>query len=482
MLSYQRSMGKYETPLSTVEYMVKTVLQETKQTPQPPHILDPSTGDGVFVRALMETGANPSYIHAYDIDPNVSLDVPDVQFIHQDFLTSKPQQAFDAIIGNPPYKSIRQSDYFKKNKQDLEENFKEIGVHNMYTLFIYKGLQLLKEGGVLCMIVQDSFLTNVHYTKFRQYLIDHTEIIEIILAPRKLFHAGKADVRTAIITIRKGAPKSDHLMRLVDRLATEEYNSPPAERVQYLRQSYFRMMPGFNFAINVPEEILSLFIKPEFILADKVQGGTGISTGNDKQFLFRPWEVNVDHEEWIPFYKNGGIRDRWYYEPKYYIHKNWKKYSRAVPKFTVRNQKFFFREGITCSSMGIDFQASYLPKGSLFGVNTNLFTENEEELYYLLGLLNSNLTTYMLRKVLNRTNMITSGYVKKLPYIEPEPSLKSCISQQVKHIVSEKKKNLSYDSTIQQQNINNSIFDVYHISPSNRVHVNSFCEQLIELL
>ncbi|UOR11078.1 Eco57I restriction-modification methylase domain-containing protein [Halobacillus amylolyticus] len=482
MLSYQRSMGQYDTPISTVKYMVKTVLQEIGHDKRPPLILDPSTGDGVFVKSLIEEGQKPSHIHAYDIDHEVSLEEFEVQFTHQDFLKARPSQLFDAVIGNPPYKSKRQSTYFREHKDELEKEFKEIGVHNMYTLFIYKGLQLLKENGILCMIVQDSFLTNVYYTKFREYLLKNTEILEVTLAPRKLFHSGKADVRTAIITIKKGAPASRHQMKLVDRLATDDYETPPSERVQYLPQSYFHKMPNFNFAINVPLEILSLFITPAYTLVDKVDGGTGISTGNDKVFLRKPWEIDTKDKEWIPFYKNSGIRDRWYYEPKHYIHKNWKKYSQAIPNFTVRNQQYFYREGITCSSMGIDFQASYLPAGSLFGVNTNLFTENDEDLYYILGLLNSSLTTYMLRKVLNRTNMITSGYIKKLPYIEPPPQLKRSIAKQVENIVSEKKKTLSYDSSAHQQKINDSIFDVYQISPENRKHVTNFCDMLIEML
>nr|WP_232324924.1 Eco57I restriction-modification methylase domain-containing protein [Halobacillus mangrovi] len=270
-------------------------------------------------------------------------------------------------MGNPPYKSQRQSLYLRENKTFLKEEFQSIGVHNMYSLFIYKGIQLLKEGGILSMIVQDSFLSNVYYKRFRKYLLKNTEIKEIILAPRRLFHKGKADVRTAILTIVKKDPSdSEHSMKLIDRLMDQNYSEPENERVQYLPQKTFESIPDHNFAINIPMEILSLFKTPYTALGDIVKIGTGISTGNDRYFLRTANEV-ANKEGWIPFYKNGGAKDAWYYSPKYYIHEDWPLQKQLHPNFTTRNPLYFYHEGITCSSMGVEFSAAYLPKGSLFG-------------------------------------------------------------------------------------------------------------------
>ncbi|UOQ45202.1 BREX-1 system adenine-specific DNA-methyltransferase PglX [Halobacillus salinarum] len=485
MISQKRALGQFDTPLPTVRYMVESALSHLNKGRDMTGILDPSTGDGIFIKELLNQGIHPEHLYAYDVDSSISTPMPEIHFANQDFLKIESTQKFDAIIGNPPYKSKRESVYFKENKRFLTQQFKEVGIPNLYVLFIYKGLQMLKDYGVLSMIVQDSFLTNVYYKQFREYLLTHTEIKEIILAPRRLFHKRKADVRTAILTLVKKPPSevdAEQGMKLIDRQFSEHYHAPPAGRMQILEQKTFQNLPGFNYAVNVPSEILNLFQNGYTSLGSVVKGGTGVSTGNDRHFLSKPEEISSEDKDWIPFYKNGGVKDAWYYRPKYYIHKNWRKEAEQHSQFTVRNPAYFYKEGITCSSMGIEFSAAYLPPGSLFGVNANLFTENQEDLYYILGLLNSSLTKYLLRKVLNRTNMITAGYIKKLPYIEPEPNKKQKIAALSSSLVNEKRKDPTYNDRLRADIMDELIFDVYGISFNNRSHVKEFCTNIFEWL
>ncbi|ELK48188.1 UNVERIFIED_CONTAM: N-6 DNA methylase [Halobacillus marinus] len=482
MFSRQRSMGQYGTPPETVEYMVQTLSNHLPDNRRNPEILDPATGDGVFVYSLLKEGFSPSQIHAYDIDTATPSPHEGITFRHVDFLKVELEEKFDAIVGNPPYKSKRQSDYFTENKKAITARYGGIGVHNLYSLFIHNGIKLLKPGGVLTMIVQDSFLTNVYYRKFRAYLLEKTIIKEIVLAPRRLFHKGKADVRTAILTLKKkegNERQEDMVMKLVDRLETQEYQNITEDKIQYLKQAHFHDLPNNNFAVNVPEEILAHFLRPHEELGNVLKGGTGISTGNDTLFLRRREDVK-DDQEWLPFYKNGGVKDAWYYEPKFYIHKDWEDNEAIYPSFTVRNRAYFYRRGITCSSMGVDFSAAYLPENSLFGVNANLFPENEEDLFYYLGLLNSQLIKYMVRKVLNRTNMITSGYIKKIPYVLPAEDKKHLVIQTTKQLVEGKKADPQMDTALLHSIVDGAIYDIYGISGENRTHVESFCQDILE--
>ena len=84
------------------------------------------------------------------------------------------------------------------------------------------------------------------------------------------------------------------------------------------------------------------------------------------------------------------------------------------------------QEGITCSSMGLPFGACYLPKGSTYGVNANIFCD-KKDIWWLLAYLNSSLVTYIVRGVLIRSNMITSGYVSKIPVIELSENVKATL-------------------------------------------------------
>src|SRR5690606_10572498 len=108
--------------------------------------------------------------------------------------------------------------------------------------------------------------------------------------------------------------------------------------------------------------------------------------------------------------------------------------SLVVKDFIVRNKRFVFKEGITCSSMGLTFSACYLPENSAFGVNPNIFTP-KEDLFWMLSYLNSHLITYLVRGVLIRSNMVTSGYISQLPIIPFTPDEKIQLSLISKYVI-----------------------------------------------
>jgi adenine-specific DNA-methyltransferase len=486
MLTAKRALGQYSTPLRTVDYMVRKVIEKIRHL-KSPKILDPAVGDGVFVERLMASGVNPAFIHAFDIDPDAvqaNAHIPNIR--HQDFLTVQGGE-FDAIIGNPPYKSKRESRYIKENKARLERQFGEIGIRNLYAMFVHHALSNLKEGGTLCFIVQDSFLTNVYYQDFRRFILDHCLIDEIVLAPRKLFHHTDADVRTAIITLTKCTgpenreKRSAHVMTLIDRLQEEDdYFHPPQDKVQKLEQRYFERMEKHNFFINVPVSIIDIILKTPLKLGHVVDGGTGISTGNDAKFLRKPSGIAEEDPDWVPFYKNGGTKDAWFYETPYRIHRDWETPGRQYKDFMTRNAQHYFKEGITCSSMGVEFSASYMPAGCLFGVNANFFSDDREHLFYVLALLNSTLAKYIIRAVFNRTNMVTAGYIKRIPYIEPAPELKTRIADIARTIVASKKANPQFDYRPLQCEIDALIYEIYGVDPADRRILEQFCGNLYE--
>ena len=519
MLDTKRSLGQYSTPIQTVDYMVErllTFLQICRAQDQMHHvsILDPAAGDGIFVESLQRHGVHPTSILALDIDPTAVASLPPhINAECQDFLASE-QSGFDAIIGNPPYKSKRESVYIQENRSRLDMQFKDVGIQNMYSMFVVHAIRSLREGGVLCVIVQDSFLTNVYYKNFRKYVVDNCLIHEITLAPRRLFHPKNADVRTAILILEKrtgeinAARRAAHVMHLVDRLPDEQsYHCPGINRVQRIEQKYFMQMDNHTFFINVPKCIIEIFQTTGTRLGDIVGGGTGISTGNDAKFLRKsnepdrvgrnpgqpstdasgdtfgaPNPDNGSDDAWVPFYKNGGAGDAWFYETPYLIGRDWKTASMNNKDFLARNAEYYFREGITCSSMGIEFSAAYLPPGCLFGVNGNFFAKSREDLFYILGFLNSLLVKYLIRAVLNRTNMVTAGYIKRLPYVEPEPPIKRRIANIAEEIVEVRRSKTAYDPVLLQQTIDQLIFDIYRIEARDQARIEQFCANMFESL
>lgn len=85
---------------------------------------------------------------------------------------------FDYIIGNPPYNiknvSKKKVSLISKVHREIANNSK-----NMPIYFILKGLELLREGGVIAFVLPKSLLYVKKYNNFRQYLLNNFKIIRI---------------------------------------------------------------------------------------------------------------------------------------------------------------------------------------------------------------------------------------------------------------------------------------------------------------
>ena len=481
ILSIKRQKGVYKTPYKTALHMVDLVLPFiTKES----EILDPAAGDGIFIQALINRGVNPSQITAHDISEEKIQDLLELG-IHckciDTLLEEYPQM--DVIIGNPPYKSRRKSFYMKNHRLELEKKYSFIGLYNLYSLFVVNAIQHLNRDGILCFIVEDAFFTNRYYQRFRKYILRQSYILEIKLAPWRLFHKSQADVRTAIITLKKNAKSTSkvdnkHIMCLIDRLASEnEYMNPP--KVQNVPQIEYHLMPDQKFFVGVPLPIIRMIQNPSMRFGDIAQGGTGISTGNDEKYLRSAQEVKSNSKSWVGFYKSGQ-RTPYYYETPYFIERNYQKNAQANPKnFLVRNEQFYFEEGITCSSVGRKFSAAYLPPDNLFGVNANFFFNNRDDLFYSLGFLNTQLVQYIARKVINRSNIIATSFIKEIPFIKPSNDQKRKVVAIVRNIVTSLMNNPNYNYIPESEKIDEVIFSLYGISNKIKKEITDFCSNIM---
>lgn len=478
-LGKNRVEGFYETPLNTVEYICSKVIDFYQPGMK---IIDPCVGDGIFLYALESAGVRKEDLYGYDIDEEkinkLKEDFPNVCLFDA---TYEFPEKFDIMVGNPPYNGD-ESHYIREHRERLKKTFKEIKPKNTFSLISYRCFEALKEGGMFSMILLDSFMTNTYYQDFRKVLLRDCEIEEMLLAPRKLFYKISADVRTCILTCRKKGPNSkDPDVRLVDRVESEEEYWEP-KKVEIVKQSSFDKYPNSTFLVGIPDSIRELYVDAEVRLKDIVLGGTGISTGKDAVFLRKREEV-IDDPEWVPYYKNGS-RNAYHYVPKYHIHRDYRK-SMEVSKdmksnYLIRNKKYFFREGITCSSVGVRFTASYMPEGGLFGVNANFFFDEKETMYYTLAFLNTRLAWYFCRNVVIRTNNISANYLRLLPYIEPDTATKTQIAKKTKTLVQQLQKNEGFDYKELQTELDNQFLAIYGIKPEGVEAINEFCNNFYD--
>lgn len=109
-----RLTGSYYTSKRIAQYMVNWAIQNFNDS-----ILEPSFGDGVFIDAALarynQLGNNNPDILGVELQPTVYDKYMDTapDFINgacQDYLTYQTDKKFSAIVGNPPYVSLRNLD------------------------------------------------------------------------------------------------------------------------------------------------------------------------------------------------------------------------------------------------------------------------------------------------------------------------------------------------------------------------------------
>ncbi|MDV4149570.1 N-6 DNA methylase [Clostridium sp. AL.422] len=422
----KRLVGYYSTPDFICEYIKKRLLEIKSNGKE---VFDPCCGREEMLAPFIK-----SKIKTFGVDIVKYKEDYSCEFLNKDFLEIYYERVkedkdietlnYDYYTLNPPY-NCHEVNYIRENKSKLRSLFKDVGIHNMYSMFISAIIDLSKNGAVIGIITQDSFLSSKSYEKLRKKIINNCSIHEITMCPRDLFINQGADVRTSILILQKGVNFQGNIVVNNRCASIEEFKAKldhSNKKIYKLRDIILSSKKdNYEFIIECPKDIKNLFNLQR--IADKFKCISGISTGNDKEFL----SYDRGDPFTIPFYKNPG-KDKFFTEKIMYINKNFLDLGVAIPNFIVRNKEFIYKSGIICSSMGVNFSACKLPDGSTFGVNACIICD-EEDLYWLLAYLNSTLVTYFVRGVLLRSNMITSGYVSRIPLLSFNEKAKSTLSK-----------------------------------------------------
>ena len=473
----RREKGYYSTPCFVTKFITEELISRNQNGQT---VLDPCVGREEMVWAFVQSGKT---ITGWDIEDLGVHKIADYK--RRDFLKfygklldsrlfdKSINLPYDYYVANPPY-NCHESQYIRENKKWLQRIFSQVGVANMYSMFMSAMIHLAKPGAVLGIITNDSFLTSRVHQSLREQILESCSITHLLLCPVDLFHSQGADVRTCIIVLVKGEPKFNYSLAVLNRpkdtasfaraLHNRDFEIEAVDRL-VLRSSQDRK----EFVVGCPSGVREMFRLPR--IGERFRCVTGISTGNDSKYIRK----NADASYTVPFYKNPGKR-RFYMEPDGYLPKHFLGIAKNVPTFMVRNRDLLFQNGISCSSMGIPFGACELPRGATYGVNANIFCDEKDRLW-LLGYLNSSLVTYFVRGVLLRTNMITSGYVSRIPIIPISSDGKRQLSQISAQAVRNKIQRPAYTEVI--ADIDDIVFRESQLSIEDIREVKNFRENIM---
>lgn len=334
---------------------------------------------------------------------------------------------YEVVVTNPPYMgggmSTKLSDFVKKHYKDSKSD--------LFAVFIEKCADYTQKNGYQAMITQQAWMFLSSYENLRKKLQKKTIINMVHLGPRAFEEIGGEVVQpTGWAMLNAGIECYNGVFfRLVDGNTQEEKREMflQGENRFESKQIKFKKIPSMSIAYWISKNFETVFEKGKK-LEQIAKCCTGMQTGNNEKYVRSWYEVNFQftdivnrNTKWIK-YNCGGDSRKWYGNHNnvvYWIEngKNIRKEKSSV----IRNEKFFFKEGISWKRIGGNEPFfRFLPSGFIFDQSgDSMFCEDSDKTYQLLSYLNSKVSNSVLAFIAPTLNL-TAGNMNKLPVIELE--------------------------------------------------------------
>ncbi|MDR0269857.1 N-6 DNA methylase [Paenibacillus sp.] len=306
--------GGYYTPAPIARFLANWVAHK-----RPNSILEPSCGDGAFVRAFSDvkeanvvsfTGVELLKEEADKAQLSLREEVfiNDSQIVNADFLewsTSLLNSGsyYDAVVGNPPY--IRYQYLELKDQELAAQIFARYQLPftkhtNAWVPFVIASLGLLAPGGRLAMVIPSEILHVLHANSLRQFLlaechrillIDPTELLfeealqgTVLLMVEKKLNRTEQSEGVSVIS----ATNNDFLMQNPEDI----YENASYVTGDILNGKWMKVLLSDD-ELNTFEKVLKLDSIQRF--RDIASVDVGIVTGANKFFLID--DATVDKYE-----------------------------------------------------------------------------------------------------------------------------------------------------------------------------------------
>ena len=209
--------GGYYTPPEVARFLLRWALLGN-----PRRVLEPSCGDGAFIRAARTIDHRPFELLGVEILEEEAAksraaaerdDCLRAQILNEDFLAwSLPRLneggGFGAVVGNPPY--IRYQYLEKQDQRYSEDIFGTFDLPftkhtNAWVPFVIASTGLLDAGGRLGMVVPSEILHVLHANSLRQFLLQTCRRI-LIIDPNELLFDDALQGTVLLMVEKKGNP------------------------------------------------------------------------------------------------------------------------------------------------------------------------------------------------------------------------------------------------------------------------------------
>jgi len=210
-VSKEKIRGGFYTP----EPLVDFILRWAENGGDEYDILEPSCGDGVFLKRIDEKEFEYNSIKAIEIveeeaEKARQLGLENAEIINDDFLSycNLTGDRFGLVVGNPPY--IRYHFFPEEQQIKSEKLFERAGLEysrlsNAWASFVVGSSLLVKDPGKMAMVLPAELLQVSHADPVRQFLAEYFNKIEIVSFEELVF----PDIEQEIILLLAQRDGSD---------------------------------------------------------------------------------------------------------------------------------------------------------------------------------------------------------------------------------------------------------------------------------
>jgi len=386
-------------------------------------------------------------------------------------------QAFDIVIGNPPYIRIHKQNQNKETKETIKRIYQSAYKDfDYYVLFIEKGIYLLKKDGILSYITPDKYLVREYGSKIRKFILQYS-ILELFDLSRAT-DVFEAATYPLISIIQKNDSKKTLTIKISKTIQSlnEQYN-----KISILKEKCIN-----EDRIEIIDPIYDMLIKKIFSQNNR------LSDVLDSNQLFCGTPRASDYHEWSKFVSSTtcsstntlrvlvcsnlkpyvidhskkvrtvglAITAPFFCNEKSVISKNrWSDFC-FVPKILIRGND-------TRISAVLDEQGSVFI--GIYGIKVYGNIKNSYK--YLLALLNSKLYQWIFLiqnpsiKIGGGFFSINAPHILRLPYMNISESQNLIFNNLVDQIISQKKQNKDADTKNLESQIDQLVYKLYDLTP-----------------
>lgn len=297
---YNKLRGGYYTPSEITEFICNWVIDKNTT-----NILEPSCGDGAFIKSLCEImqSKKSNNILGIELDKIEAKKASkyNANIINEDFFSYYEKEIlnkrkFDCVVGNPPF--IRYQNFNKEYREKALEllekfNIKLNKLTNIWLPFLILASYSLEDSGRLGMVIPSELLQVDYAAEGRKFLSKYFDRITIINFKKLLFENAQQEV--IILLAEKKTDKKG--IRTIELENLDSLNKLSADDINKLEIKLLKETDEKWTRYYLTNEELKLLEKIDNIkkiskTTDLFEINVGLVTGENDFFLLNRDDVN----------------------------------------------------------------------------------------------------------------------------------------------------------------------------------------------